>query len=63
MLEYVKTILRKVSFDRKLFEKELKKGLKLLILQEVIELKEWCYAHFGHLYRTILNRHFEGIET
>ena len=61
MLEYAKTILRKVSFDRKLFEKELKKALKLLIRQEIMELKEWCYVHFGHLYRTILNRHFRDI--
>ncbi|MFC2126494.1 hypothetical protein ACFLU5_17025 [Bacteroidota bacterium] len=61
MLEYAKTILRKVSFDRHLFEKELKKALKLLIPQEIVELKEWCYVHFGHLYRTILNRNFERI--
>jgi len=31
MLEYVKTILRKVSFDRDLFEKELIKALKTLM--------------------------------
>jgi hypothetical protein len=61
MLEYAKTILRKVSFDRHLFEKELKKALKLLIPQEILELKEWCYVHFGHLYRTILNRNFNRI--
>jgi hypothetical protein len=28
MLEYIKMILDKVSFDSKLFEKELKKGFK-----------------------------------
>ena len=30
MLEYVKMILLKVSFDKMLFEKELTKGLKML---------------------------------
>jgi hypothetical protein len=58
MLEYVKTILNKVSFDRSLFEKELKKAIKLLIPAELIEFKEWCYDQFGHLYSPILNKHF-----
>ena len=30
MLEYSKTILSKVSFDRNLFEKELAKAIKLV---------------------------------
>jgi len=58
MLEYVKTILRKVSFDRKLFEKELRKAIKALLIEEIRELKEWCYRKFGHLYPNILNRSF-----
>jgi len=57
-LEYVKTILRKVSFDRDLFEKELIKGLRTLIDEEIRELKKWCYKTFGHLYPKILNRCF-----
>jgi hypothetical protein len=55
MLEYVKTILSKVSFDQRLFEKELKKAIKSLIPQEIVQLKEWCYMKFGHLYLTTLN--------
>ena len=58
MLEYVKTILKKVSFDRKLFEKELIKAISTLINEEINELKEWCYQKFGHLYPNILNRSF-----
>jgi hypothetical protein len=38
MLEYIKMILDKVSFDSKLFEKELKKGLKELKLKQLLEL-------------------------
>lgn len=50
MLDYVKTILSKVSFDRALFKKELRKALKQLIPDEIRELKEWCYAQFGEKY-------------
>ena len=35
MLEYVKTILKKVSFDRYLFEKELFKAIKALVKDEI----------------------------
>ncbi|KAA9353158.1 MULTISPECIES: hypothetical protein [Larkinella] len=58
MLEYIKTILQKVSFDKKLFEKELKKAIGLLIPEEVKQLKSWCYEKFSNLYLSILNRCF-----
>ncbi|MFX0556649.1 hypothetical protein ACOCEA_07620 [Maribacter sp. CXY002] len=41
MLEYSKTVLRKVSFDAKLFYKELKKALVRLLPEEAEELKVW----------------------
>ena len=59
MLEYFKTILSKVSFDGKLFEKELKKAIRSLVPAEITELRDWCYDRFGHLYRGILNHCFE----
>jgi hypothetical protein len=59
MLEYIKMILEKVSFDKSLFEKELKKGIKQLVPTEVRLLKEWCYDRFGLLYKTILNKIFK----
>ncbi|MFC5412810.1 hypothetical protein ACFPMF_26025 [Larkinella bovis] len=58
MLEYIKTILQKVSFDKKLFEKELKKAIGLLIPEEVKQLKSWCYEKFSNLYLSVLNRCF-----
>ncbi len=58
MLEYIKLILEKVSFDAALFEKELKKYLKLLLPQELKTLRAWCYAQFGKTYRSILNSVF-----
>lgn len=58
MLEYVKTILLKVSFDKRLFEKELKKAFNVLIPEEIKQLKAWCYEKFSEMYLLILNRVF-----
>lgn len=41
MLEYTKTVLQKVSFDAKLFSKELKKAISRLLPNEIIELEIW----------------------
>lgn len=41
MLEYTKTVLKKVSFDTKLFCKELKKAISNLLPHEIEELKLW----------------------
>lgn len=41
MLEYSKTVLKKVSFDVQLFKRELKKAIKRLLPHELQELKEW----------------------
>jgi len=58
MLEYFKTILSKVSFDKWLFEKELRKAIKALVRDEIESLKRWCYAEYGQLYESILNKCF-----
>lgn len=41
MLDYVKIILRKVSFSRSLFRKEYKKSLAWLSKNEAAMLKAW----------------------
>lgn len=41
MLEYTKTVLKKVSFDTKLFCKELKKAISNLLPEEIEELELW----------------------
>tara|TARA_B100001146_G_C16197013_1_gene442216 strand:+ start:3661 stop:3897 length:237 start_codon:yes stop_codon:yes gene_type:complete len=41
MLEYTKTVLKKVSFDSRLFLKELKKAVTRLLPEEIEELKLW----------------------
>ena len=57
MLEYFKTVLSKVSFDNKLFEKELKKAIGSLIQEEIMQLREWCYSQFSE-HRLVLNTCF-----
>jgi hypothetical protein len=61
MLEYVKTILTKVSFDTALFEKELRKALRMLIRDEVHELRNWCYDHFKGKHQQIVQRCFASV--
>lgn len=46
MLIYSKTILRKVSFDARLFQKELAKALNTLSEREAMELKHWVLRNF-----------------
>jgi hypothetical protein len=61
ILEYFKIILEKVSFDAKLFEKELRKAISQLIKSELIILKKWCYQQFGKKYKNILKNVFSTI--
>ena len=58
MLEYAKTILLKVSFDKILFEKELRKALRMLTPAELAQLRVWCYEQVSRLDYRILNRVF-----
>jgi hypothetical protein len=41
MLEYTKTVLQKVSFDARLFSRELQKAIERLLPNELLELKQW----------------------
>ncbi len=43
MLEYTKTVLKKVSFDTRLFCKEVKKAVSNLLPDEIEELKVWLH--------------------
>lgn len=50
MLEYIKLILEKVSFNQDLFRKELKKASVSLSEAEWEELIIWCYQRFTYRY-------------
>ena len=58
LVNYFKTILARVSFDAKLFEKELRKAIKQLIAEELEELRKWCYMNYSLQYEPVLNRCF-----
>ncbi|MBH8559678.1 hypothetical protein [Hymenobacter negativus] len=58
MLDYVKMILTKVSFNKALFEKELRKALKMIKPAELPDFRTWCYRQFVRLYRRVLKRVF-----
>ena len=60
MLEFSKKILRKVSFDPKLFKKELQKSARWLSQKEMIHLKIWALTAFSQ-YRNIILEVFDQI--
>jgi hypothetical protein len=63
MLDYVKLILDKVSFDSGLFEKELRKSMRLLVKKELETLREWCYSRFAASHSSILDKVFGTLRT
>ena len=60
MLEFSKKILQKVSFDKKLFRKELQKSARWIGKDEVSVLKIWALTSFSH-YREIILEVFDQI--
>ena len=58
MLDYMKMILTKVSFNKTLFEKELRKALNVIPTIEVPDFRTWCYRQFARIYRRVLKRVF-----
>jgi hypothetical protein len=60
MLTYTKTILHKVSFDKDLFKRELKKSLKWLQKDEIIALQSWCAINFGVVYSDVISEVFKS---
>jgi hypothetical protein len=61
MFELSKKILRKVSFDRKLFRKELQKAIGYVQPSERTLLKIWCLSAFGHLYQQEILEAFQHV--
>jgi len=61
MFEYTKMILQKVSFNRELFSKELKKSFRWLKKEEILALQAWCVITFGHQYADVISDVFNSI--
>lgn len=47
MFEYSKMILEKVSFEPRIFKKELRKALRQSTKEEFQQLMCWCREKFG----------------
>ena len=60
MLRFCKAVLQKVSFDKILFKKELKKSISWLKKEELMILKIWCLSTFGK-YKNIILDTFENV--
>jgi hypothetical protein len=63
MLEFSKSILEKVSFDRFLFTKELRKLILWLgdDKKEVKALQKWCEENFGQQYEDVITEGFSKV--
>ncbi|MFN6117248.1 MAG: hypothetical protein ACK46C_15395 [Flavobacteriales bacterium] len=59
MMELSKQVLQKVSFDRRLFTKELIKARRWLGQRDQLVLKAWCLATFGHVYKDVILEVFQ----
>jgi len=55
MLEYSKTVLEKVSFNRELFRKELEKSRKMLKEDEIEILHKWVRTSLADKYPDIIS--------
>jgi hypothetical protein len=61
MLEHQKIVLQKLSYDEKLFKREIIKSFRWLKSYEIIKLHEWLLANFGKTHRTVIQDVFEFI--
>ena len=60
MLDFSKKILKKVSFDKALFKKELSKSIQWLSKKEIVALKVWALTSFSQ-YKDITLEVFDQI--
>ena len=61
MLDYSKTLLNKVSFDRRLFKKELNKAISWIKKEDRLTLQIWCLATYGHRYKDVIVESFSAM--
>jgi len=59
MMEFSKQVLQKVSFDQRLFKKELIKARRWFGQHDQLVLKAWCLATFGHMYKDVIVEVFQ----
>jgi len=63
MLEFCKTFLRRASFDRRLFAKELKKSFSWLSYEDALALKSWALATYANKYTQLIVTTFAAVHS
>lgn len=63
MLEFCKTVLKRVSFDRRLFARELKKSFSWLSHEDALALKSWAMATYSNKYAQLIVATFAAVHT
>ncbi len=61
MLGFSKKVLKGVSFDRNLFQKELKKSIENVKKEDVRKLYIWCLASFA-MYNDLIIDVFDSVK-
>jgi len=61
MFEYSKMILEKVSFEPRIFKKELRKALRQSTKEEFNQLMSWCREKFGKKTRYFADEFEAGV--
>ena len=61
MLELSKQVLKRVSFDKNLFRKELSKSIRWVKPDEKLVLKVWCLTTFSPVYKEIITETFKAV--
>ncbi len=61
MLGFSKKVLKGVSFDRNLFQKELRKSIQNVKKEDVHKLYIWCLASFA-MYNDLIIDVFESVK-
>ncbi len=62
MLEFCKTVLSRVSFDRRLFAKELKKSFQWLPREDAEALRQWAMKQYRHKYAHAITAAFAAAQ-
>ena len=63
MLEFCKTVLKRVSFDRRLFALELAKSFSWLSDDEAAALKSWALATYSNRYTQLILTTFATVQS
>ncbi|RLD60577.1 MAG: hypothetical protein DRJ01_09395 [Bacteroidetes bacterium] len=59
MLEHQKVIIRNVSSNKELFENEIKKSIKWLNKNDLLQFNKWLIANFNDKYPDIISKYFD----